>query len=324
MPTLPDPWRLRRGDPVRQQADRGRWHRRRGLRRARPGRAVNEPMRISNWTQFARLYSDPEQPGQRPVHGGRVPRARRLRLLQQRRQPRLDHPRRQRADAPAAARRAPRRGRPQRRGAARGRARRERPRRSTVEVTEEPPPARPRKASRPTRSSCARAPSARNTRACRSSAGGTQSPRRSMRPRSWSASRRPAHRCPTRGSRPAATRWPRRRRPPRWSPPRTSRVTSPRRKGWAALAPIDEVTMLVMPDVMTLNGDGAQMRDLQGKMIAHCENAGEPHGDPRRARRPAAAGGARVAHGTPPATTRSSRRCTTLGSRSWTRSPGAR
>ena len=31
--------------------------------------------------------------------------------------------------------------------------------------------------------------------------------------------------------------------------------------------------MIVMPDVMTLNGDGKQMRDLQGKMIAHCEIA---------------------------------------------------
>jgi phage tail sheath protein FI len=30
-----------------------------------------------------------------------------------------------------------------------------------------------------------------------------------------------------------------------------------------------------MPDLHTLNGDGAQMRDLQGKMIAHAENAGD-------------------------------------------------
>ena len=40
------------------------------------------------------------------------------------------------------------------------------------------------------------------------------------------------------------------------------------------IAPLDEVTMIVMPDIMTLNGDGKQMRDLQGKMIAHCEIAG--------------------------------------------------
>ena len=51
-----------------------------------------------------------------------------------------------------------------------------------------------------------------------------------------------------------------------------------RRQGMGSLAAIDEVTMVVMPDLMTLaNGAGsdAQIRDLQGKMIAHCENMGE-------------------------------------------------
>ena len=38
---------------------------------------------------------------------------------------------------------------------------------------------------------------------------------------------------------------------------------------------LDEVTMLIMPDVVSLNGDGAQMRDLQGKMIAHAELMGD-------------------------------------------------
>jgi uncharacterized protein len=50
-----------------------------------------------------------------------------------------------------------------------------------------------------------------------------------------------------------------------------------KRSGLGSYAAIDEVTMLVMPDIMTLaqNGDDAQVRDLQGKMIAHCENAGD-------------------------------------------------
>jgi uncharacterized protein len=50
-----------------------------------------------------------------------------------------------------------------------------------------------------------------------------------------------------------------------------------RRSGMGGLAAVDEVTMVVMPDIMTLaqNGDDAQIRDLQGKMIAHCENAGD-------------------------------------------------
>jgi phage tail sheath protein FI len=47
-----------------------------------------------------------------------------------------------------------------------------------------------------------------------------------------------------------------------------------RRKGMGGLAAVDEVTMVVMPDIMSL-GDDAQVRDLQGKMIAHCETAGD-------------------------------------------------
>jgi hypothetical protein len=43
------------------------------------------------------------------------------------------------------------------------------------------------------------------------------------------------------------------------------------------LAAVDEVTMVCMPDLMTLskNGDDVHVRDLQGKMIAHCENMGD-------------------------------------------------
>jgi phage tail sheath protein FI len=51
-----------------------------------------------------------------------------------------------------------------------------------------------------------------------------------------------------------------------------------KREGMGGLAAVDEVTMLVMPDVMAIpqNGGGdSQVRDLQGKMIAHCEGAGD-------------------------------------------------
>jgi Bacteriophage tail sheath protein len=50
-----------------------------------------------------------------------------------------------------------------------------------------------------------------------------------------------------------------------------------RRKGMGGLAGVDEITMVCMPDIMSLaeNGDDTQMRDLQGKMIAHCEMAGD-------------------------------------------------
>jgi Bacteriophage tail sheath protein len=46
------------------------------------------------------------------------------------------------------------------------------------------------------------------------------------------------------------------------------------RTGIGGLAAIDEITMVAVPDLMTLasNGDDVHLRDLQGKMIAHCEN----------------------------------------------------
>ena len=47
-----------------------------------------------------------------------------------------------------------------------------------------------------------------------------------------------------------------------------------RRKGMGALSAIDEVTMVLMPDLWTIGND-TQVRDLQGKMIAHCENMGD-------------------------------------------------
>ena len=50
-----------------------------------------------------------------------------------------------------------------------------------------------------------------------------------------------------------------------------------KRQGMGGLAAIDEITMIAMPDMMQFAtaGDGARVRDLQGKLIAHCENAGE-------------------------------------------------
>jgi phage tail sheath protein FI len=49
------------------------------------------------------------------------------------------------------------------------------------------------------------------------------------------------------------------------------------RTGMGGLAAVDEVTMLCVPDLINLvrDGDDTLMRDLQGKMIAHCENAGD-------------------------------------------------
>jgi phage tail sheath protein FI len=50
-----------------------------------------------------------------------------------------------------------------------------------------------------------------------------------------------------------------------------------KRQGMGSLAAVDEITMVCMPDLMTLaqNGDDVMVRDLQGKIIAHCEMAGD-------------------------------------------------
>jgi phage tail sheath protein FI len=49
------------------------------------------------------------------------------------------------------------------------------------------------------------------------------------------------------------------------------------RTGIGGLAAIDEITMLCVPDLMALqsNGDTSVLKDLQGKMIAHCEGAAD-------------------------------------------------
>src|SRR6185312_10699164 len=47
-----------------------------------------------------------------------------------------------------------------------------------------------------------------------------------------------------------------------------------KRKGMGGLAAVDEVTILVMPDLWAM-GDDTAVRDLQGKMISHAENMGD-------------------------------------------------
>jgi hypothetical protein len=50
-----------------------------------------------------------------------------------------------------------------------------------------------------------------------------------------------------------------------------------KREGMGGLAAVDEITMVCIPDLMTLaqNGSDVHLRDLQGKIIAHCENMGD-------------------------------------------------
>lgn len=50
-----------------------------------------------------------------------------------------------------------------------------------------------------------------------------------------------------------------------------------KRRGIGGLAAVDEITMVCVPDIWAIseNGNGAGVKDLQGKLIAHCENAGD-------------------------------------------------
>jgi phage tail sheath protein FI len=50
-----------------------------------------------------------------------------------------------------------------------------------------------------------------------------------------------------------------------------------KRRGIGGLAAVDEITIVAAPDFMALaqNGDDSTLRDLQTKLIAHCEGAGE-------------------------------------------------
>ena len=48
-----------------------------------------------------------------------------------------------------------------------------------------------------------------------------------------------------------------------------------KRRGIGGLAAVDEITMVAIPDLWATaeNGNGKVVKDLQGKLIAHCENA---------------------------------------------------
>ncbi len=50
-----------------------------------------------------------------------------------------------------------------------------------------------------------------------------------------------------------------------------------KRRGIGGLAAVDEITMVAIPDLWAIaeNGNGKVVKDLQGKLIAHCENAGD-------------------------------------------------
>ena len=220
------------------------------------------------------------QPGQRPVHGGRLPGALRLRVLPERRQPVLDRPRRRRdgggrapqAALPAAAdgsveafravaldgvdghgraSSSPRSRTPARASDADLQARRHAPARTREEyeglTAQEGPHEHRHQGQRRLEADQDRG----HRRVAARGAGVPATGKYTL-----SA---PSPEPSDKSSRP------------------TSRATWPSASGMGGLAAIDEVTMVVhaRPHGARGDGDDTQVRDLQGKMIAHCENAGD-------------------------------------------------
>ena len=70
MPNVPDPRRLRRGDPVQSKPIEGVGTSIAAFVGLAPGGPVNTPMRISNWTQFAKIFGDPNEPDNGPFMEG--------------------------------------------------------------------------------------------------------------------------------------------------------------------------------------------------------------------------------------------------------------
>ena len=268
-----------------------------------PGGPVNTPMRISNWTQFAEDLRRSPRARQRAVHGrartSRTPSTASSRTAAACAGSCASAAARRRQPPPG---RAAGRGRRRRRGAARGRART-----ASTATSRSRSPRRPRPraatTSRPTRRQLPDRGHRRNR------ARGVRRPDPQEGPQQHRhQGQRGLEADQDRGDRRVAARDAAARpRAPTGCPCRRPPVEKlsagefegdvARREGMGSLAAIDEVTMVCAPDLMMLaaDGDDAQMRDVQGKMIAHCESAKDRMAILDCAARPAAAGGARVA-----------------------------
>ena len=263
-----------------------------------PGGPVNTPMRISNWTQFAKIYGDPSEPDNGPFmegaylahsvygffqNGGSLCWVVRVGAGSGGARPRAALPRRPtrrveafRAEALAGRRRTTGHGRDHR--GARQRATR------TADADLQ---AR--------RHAGARARGVRGPDAQE----GPQEPRHEGQRRLEvhqdhdETGGLPEARAPADRHVHALAAGPE----PRRSSRRTSRATSPSAAGMGGLAAVDEVTMVCMPDLMTLaaNGDDVAAPRPPGQDDRPLRERRRPHGDPRRAAGPAPAGDPRVA-----------------------------
>ena len=270
----------------------------RGLGAGRPGQHADADLELDPVREDLRR---PERARQRPVHGGRVPRALRLRVLPERRQPVLGRPRRRRRRQRRRAARAPRcRPRPTRPSRP---SRRRRSRASTARSRSRSPRSRSARAKARTRPTRSRVDAGRRQ-------GGVHGPDAQEGPQQpRDQGQRAVEADQDRGDRRVAARGAarpgdrhvhavgRRRSTRRRSSRRTSRATSPAARAWAAWPPVDEVTMVVMPDIMTLRRRRRRRPDPRspGQDDRPLRERRRPHGDPRRAAGPAPAGDPRVA-----------------------------
>ena len=247
-----------------------------------PGGPVNTPMRISNWTQFAKIYGDPNEPDNGPFMEGAYLAHSVYGFFQNGGSlcwiVRVGDDGGSNGAGAAARAALPGGDRRRRRGLQRRRARAPA---ATTSRSRSPRSRRPARApTRPTRSRSPRGADneeftglslkkGRNNLATKVNA---QS--KLIKIEETGASLPEAQRVPAAGtftlSAPSID--------PSKVKPTHFEGDVARRKGMGGLAAVDEITMVVMPDIMTLagdDGDDVQIRDLQGKMIAHCENAGD-------------------------------------------------
>ena len=240
-----------------------------------PGGPVNVPMRVSNWSQFARIYGDTTIPDNGPFMEGAYLAHSVYGYFQNGGSlcwvVRVGAEENGKASARAAL---PGGERPERRGSARGGAGLRERCHVDVEISEEetPPEGDPTYKVVVTAGPAARGVSGRDPPQ-------RTDVHRNQGERGLEADQDRGHRCSAPDVRLAPGRYALQvpSAPPAEVKPADFEGDVAKRQGMGGLAAIDEITMIAMPDMMQFAtaGDGARVRDLQGKLIAHCENAGE-------------------------------------------------
>ena len=247
-----------------------------------PGGPVNTPMRISNWTQFSKIYGDPNEPDNGPFMDGAYLAHSVYGFFQNGGTTcwivRVGEDGSTNGRGAVAARRAAGGHRRLRRGVRGGRAERRQGRRHR---RGRPRSRRPATApTRPTRSRSRRAATNEEFTGLSTKKGRTNlatkvnAQSKLIKIEETGAALPEAQRVPATGLFKLSA--------PSIDPGKVEGThfagDVARRKGLGGLAAVDEITMVVAPDIVNLigdDGDDTSFRDLQGKMIAHAEGSGD-------------------------------------------------